>query len=148
MTKLIWKKLTNTMIRRYSELILLPTFKERFDYLNLNGRVGEPLFGYGRFLNQTFYHSPEWKKVRRRIIIRDNGCDLGLDDYRIGGNVYVHHMNPITIDDLENNREKLLDPEYLICCSYDTHQAITYGAESLLPRGPIVRKPNDMCPWK
>ena len=137
-----------TMHRTYSELIILPTFEERFEYLKLNGRVGEELFGYNRYLNQIFYQGELWKSIRRKIIIRDNGCDLGCEGYDIRGAVYVHHMNPITLEQLKNNDPCLVDPENLICCSFMTHEAITYGDISLLPHPLIERKPNDMCPWK
>ena len=136
------------MNKSYSELILFPTLEERFEYLRLNGRVGEELFGYNRYLNQVFYQSPEWKKVRREIIIRDKACDLGLEDWPIRGIVYVHHINPITLDQLKIKDPVLLDPENLISASYKTHSAITLGDPLLLPQMPIIRKPNDMCPWK
>lgn len=126
----------------------MPSFLERYRYLKLNGKVGEELFGYARYLNQVFYQSARWKKVRRQVIIRDNGCDLGMEGYSIGGIVYVHHMNPITLDQLKNDDPVLIDPEYLISVSFNTHEAITFGDESLLPILPAERKPNDTCPWK
>lgn len=136
------------MLRCYSDLIRLPSLQERFEYLRLNGEVGEELFGYARYLNQEFYHGSEWGDVRERVIIRDNGCDLGLHGWRIVGNIYVHHMNPITLEQLKDRDPILLDPEYLISCSYNTHQAITWGNASLLPQPLVVRRPGDTCPWK
>lgn len=136
------------MIRTYSELSNLQTFKERFDYLKLNGKVGEDTFGHSRFLNQDFYSSPEWRRTRRNIIVRDNGCDMGLEGYSIQGRIYVHHINPITIDDILERRPCLFDPENLICVSSMTHEAITYGIEDMLPTDPVIRRPNDTCPWR
>lgn len=135
-------------IRTYSELILLPTFEERFRYLNLHGKVGEDTFGHDRYLNQLFYTSDEWRKIRRDVIIRDNGCDLGIWDREIQGLITIHHLNPITVDDILNRSEFLLNPEYLICVSDITHKAIHYGDESLLITAPIERRPNDTCPWR
>lgn len=136
------------MIRTYSELSNLQTFKERFDYLKLNGKVGEDTFGHSRFLNQDFYSSPEWRRTRRNIIVRDNGCDMGLEGYSIQGRIYVHHINPITVDDILERRPCLFDPENLICVSSMTHEAITYGIEDMLPTDPVIRRPNDTCPWR
>lgn len=136
------------MIRSYSELSKLNTFLDRFNYLKLNGCVGTETFGWSRYLNQALYWSSEWKKTRRRVIIRDNGNDLGLDGYSIYGPIYVHHMNPITPEDIENRDPKLFDMDGLICVSRRTHEAITLGDLDLLPKDPIVRKPNDTCPWK
>lgn len=136
------------MTRTYSELSKLSTFKERFDYLKLNGKVGEDTFGHSRFLNQDFYSSPEWRRTRRNIIVRDNGCDMGLEGYSIQGRIYVHHINPITIDDILERRPCLFDPENLICVSSMTHEAITYGIEDMLPTDPVIRRPNDTCPWR
>ena len=136
------------MIRTYSELSKLSTFKERFDYLKLNGKIGEDTFGHSRFLNQDFYSSPEWRRTRRNIIVRDNGCDMGLDGYSIQGRIYVHHINPITVDDILERRPCLFDPENLICVSSMTHEAITYGIEDMLPTDPVIRRPNDTCPWR
>ena len=136
------------MNRTYSELILRSTLEDRFEYLRLNGKVGEELFGYSRYLNQVFYLSPEWRAIRRKIIIRDHGCDLGVEGWTIHGSIYVHHMNPITLDQIKNKDPILLDPENLISTSKRTHEAITLGDPSLLPSLPIVRRPNDMCPWK
>ena len=136
------------MLRCYSDLIRLPSLQERFEYLRLNGEVGEELFGYARYLNQEFYHGSEWSDVREQVIIRDNGCDLGLHGWKIVGNIYVHHMNPITLEQLKNRDPILLDPEYLISCSCNTHQAITWGNASLLPQPLVVRRSGDTCPWK
>lgn len=135
-------------IKTYSELILLPTFEERFGYLQLNGSVGKETFGFDRYLNQNFYRSAEWKRVRDKVIIRDNGCDLGIEDRLIYGNVLIHHMNPIDDKDIYNLTDILLNPEYLICVSHITHNAIHYGNEELLVKAPIVRTKNDTCPWK
>lgn len=136
-------------IRTYSELITLPTFKERFNYLKLDGLVGKETFGYDRFINQQLYQrNPRWKKSRDIVIIRDNGCDLGVEGYEIHGKIIVHHMNPITMDDVLNDRDWIYDPEFLICTVHNTHNAIHYGDESLLMTAPIVRTKNDTCPWK
>lgn len=135
------------MLRCYSELILLPTLQERFEYLRLNGEVGEELFGYARYLNQEFYHGNEWTDVRERVILRDQGRDLGVPGWKIKGNIYVHHMNPVTLEQLRNRDPILLDPEYLISCSYNTHQAITWGSEALLPQPLTVRRPGDTRLW-
>lgn len=136
-------------IRTYSELIQLNTFEERFEYLRLDGVVGDQTFGSNRYLNQMFYNSSLWKDtIRPEIIIRDNGCDMGLEDYEIQGHIYVHHMNPITKEDILNRSDFLTNPEYLICVSYDTHQAITYGSIDVPKQNLIIRKPHDTCPWK
>lgn len=135
-------------IRTYSELILLPTFEERFKYLQLNGRVGDDTFGFDRYINQNFYRSAEWKRIRDQIIIRDNGCDLAFEGYEIYGRILIHHMNPITIKDVELSTEYLMNPEYLICVTHNTHNAIHYGDEKQIITGPIVRTKNDTCPWK
>lgn len=135
-------------IRTYSELILLPTFEERFKYLQLNGRVGDDTFGFDRYINQNFYRSAEWKRIRDQIIIRDNGCDLAFEGYEIYGRILIHHMNPITVKDVELSTEYLMNPEYLICVTHNTHNAIHYGDEKLLMKGPVVRTKNDTCPWK
>ena len=135
-------------IRTYSELILLPTFEERFRYLQLNGRVGDDTFGFDRYINQKFYRSAEWKRIRDYIIIRDNGCDLALDGYEIHGRILIHHMNPITISDIKFSTEYLMNPDYLICVTHNTHNAIHYGDEKQIITGPIVRTKNDTCPWK
>ena len=135
-------------IRTYSELILLPTFEERFKYLQLNGRVGDDTFGFDRYINQNFYKSADWKRIRDQIIIRDNGCDLALEGYEIYGRILIHHMNPITAKDIGLNTEYLMNPEYLICVTHNTHNAIHYGDEKLLMKGPVSRTKNDTCPWK
>lgn len=135
-------------IRTYSELILLPTFEERFKYLQLNGRVGDDTFGFDRYINQKFYRSVEWKRIRDYIIIRDNGCDLAVDGYEIHGRILIHHINPITISDIKFSTEYLMNPDYLICVTHSTHNAIHYGDEKQIITGPIVRTKNDTCPWK
>lgn len=136
-------------MRTYSELVKLPTFLERFKYLQLNGKVGEETFGYDRYLNQVFYHSPEWRRIRKQILMRDNGGDMGLEDYPIHGYIYVHHMNPISLKDIDDRKEDILNPEYLICVSKNTHDAIHYSNEDILiKREPVIRRANDTCPWK
>lgn len=140
-----------SMIRTYTELISLPTFEERFKYLKLNGEVGKETFGFDRWLNQNFYHlDHEWKKARREVIIRDCGYDLACEDHPIPNGVrfIIHHMNPISQDDIVNRTRFLLDPEYLITTIDSTHNAIHYGDESLLRYKPIERIPNDTCPWR
>ena len=137
-----------TTVKTYSELITLPTFEERFLYLQLNGSVGKDTFGFDRYLNQIFYRSKRWRSIRDQVIIRDNGCDLGMDGYEIYGNILIHHMNPITMEDIERESEFLLDPEYLITTTHKTHNAIHYGDVSLLPIMPIERSRNDTCPWR
>lgn len=136
------------IIRTYSELITLPTFEERYKYLRLTGRVGEETFGYDRYLNQVFYRSKEWKSIRDFVILRDNGCDLGIEDRDIHGKLIIHHMNPITIQDIKGQTDFLFDPEYLICTSHLTHNAIHYGDEKLLITAIPERTPFDTCPWK
>ena len=135
-------------IRTYSELIAIPTFEERFKYLQLNGNVGAETFGYDRVFNQRFYSSLEWKRLRDEIIFRDNGCDLGILDRRIMGKILIHHMNPIMLEDIQKSSEFLLNPEYLICTSFETHNAIHYGDENLLFKAPIERNQYDTCPWR
>ena len=136
-------------IRTYSELITLPKFEERYEYLKLNGVVGEETFGFNRYLNQEFYQrDKEWLRIRDYVIIRDQGCDLGIEGREIRGKIIVHHMNPITKDDLLERTEFLLNPEYLICTLKSTHDAIHYGDENLLMKGPVERKANDTCPWR
>ncbi|MBQ9037029.1 MAG: hypothetical protein IJ115_06230 [Erysipelotrichaceae bacterium] len=135
--------------RCYSELIKLPTYEERFLYLKMTGQVGIETFGFERYLNQTFYKSEEWKKVRRQVIIRDNGCDMADDTHPINGRIIIHHMNPITEKDILRRKEDILDPEFLICVSLRTHNAIHYGKKDYAKEHEmIVRKPNDTCPWK
>lgn len=135
--------------RTYSELISIPTFEERYRYLKLNGVIGEDTFGYDRYLNQLFYRSKEWRKVRNEVLLRDNGFDLACDGYNIPGKVLIHHMNPITLKDIQQRNDEILNPEYLICVSFDTHNAIHYGDDSrILTVEPIVRTRNDTCPWR
>ena len=135
------------MIRTYSELTKLTTFEQRLDYLRLDGSVGFETFGWDRYFNQKFYKDPVWKQIRRDVISRDRGFDLGMEDYIIGGKIIVHHMNPITVKDIDERSDILLDPEYLICVSHQTHQAIHYGSEPSYPKY-NERKPNDTCPWR
>lgn len=137
-------------IRTYSELMSLKTFEERFNYLKLNGQVGEVTFGWKRYLNQNFYKSKDlWLPIRDRVIIRDNGCDLGLSGYDLFDQpIYIHHMNPISDKDIENMSENLINPEYLICTSLSTHNAIHYGNLNSLIALPTERTPNDTCPWR
>ena len=146
------------MLRSYSELKKLKTFKERFDYLKLNGKVGQDTFGYDRHFNQMFYSSPEWKSVRNKVIARDEGCDLGIEGHEIDGimvhgklirpKIFVHHMNPVTLNDIENDISILLDPEYLITVTFETHNALHYGNIDPFLDGVSERSPNDTCPWK
>lgn len=135
-------------IRTYSELVKRATFRERFEYLKLNGQVGTDTFGFERYLNQRFYHSAEWQSIRDYVIGRDLGCDLGVDGYSIFGKVCIHHMNPITINDIRQATEYLMNPEYLICTTHNTHNAIHYGDASLLPVELVERTPYDTCPWR
>lgn len=135
-------------IKTYSELIALPTFEDRFEYLQLKGIVGQETFGFDRYLNQILYNSKEWKHLRNEIIVRDDGCDLALEGFEIHGRILIHHINPITIDDVIKRREMVFDPENLICVTHNTHNAIHYGDKSLLITGPIERRANDTCPWK
>ena len=136
-------------IRTYSELSKLKTFRERYEYLKLDGTVGEETFGFDRYINQMFYKSEEWKRIRNYVITRDNGCDLGIQDRKIVDSVIlVHHINPITKEDIINKNEILLDPEYLITTIKPTHDAIHYGDESLLAEDLVIRSKNDTCPWK
>ena len=139
---------TKEVIRTYTELTKLPTYEERFAYLRLDGTVCDETFGNDRYLNQILYKSPRWRKVRREVIIRDNGCDLGIEDYEIRGRIIVHHMDPITLDDIIHERDSVFNPEYLICTAHNTHNAIHYGDESLLVTAPIERSKNDTCPWR
>ena len=137
------------MIRSYTELITLPTFVERFRYLKLGGQVGVETFGYDRYLNQILYRTAEWKRFRNEIIVRDNGCDLGCEGYDIvGQKILVHHINPISVEDVLQRDPKVFDPENVICTILNTHNAIHYGDESLLVTEPIERKPNDTCLWR
>lgn len=134
--------------KTYKELSRLQTIEERFDYLNERGRVGHTTFGSNRYLNQTFYKSPEWKKVRRDVIVRDNGNDMGLDGYPIGGRIIVHHINAVTEEMILNRDPCLLDPNNLVCVSHETHEAITYGSKECLPEDAIERRPNDTTLWR
>lgn len=136
------------MTKTYSELIKLKTFKERYEYLRLDGLIGEETFGFDRYMNQKFYKSKEWKRIRDQVIVRDNGCDLGVEGYEIGGRILIHHMNPILLKDIQTLSEFLLNPEYLICTTLDTHNAIHYGNSNLLIIEPIERTKNDTCPWR
>ena len=136
-------------IRTYEELSKLKTFEERYEYLKLDGSVGEETFGFDRYLNQKFYkYDPDWKKIRDEVIFRDNGCDLGIEGREINGLILVHHMNPITKDDILNRSEYLLNPNYLITTVKSTHDAIHYGSSDLLMKDPVVRSKNDTCPWR
>lgn len=135
-------------IKTYSELSKLTTFEERYRYLRLGGRVGEETFGFDRWINQMFYKDPEWLKIRDEVIIRDNGCDLGIEGREIYSRIIVHHMNPITKADILDRSEFLLNPEYLICTVKNTHDAIHYGDENLLITLPMERSVNDTCPWR
>lgn len=136
------------MIRTYSELCKLNSFEDRYNYLKLHGQVCKETFGFDRYLNQIIYKLPEWKSVRDKVIVRDCGCDLGIEGRDIGEKILVHHMNPITMDDIINHNQDIFNPEYLICVSHQTHNAIHYGDESQLISGPVERSPNDTCPWK
>lgn len=136
------------MIRTYSELSKLKTYEERFDYLRLGGETFGETFGDDRYLNQVFYTSKEWKSIRDYVILRDNGCDLGVEDYQIHGKILIHHMNPITQYDILERSDFLLDPEFMICTAFMTHNAIHYGDKDLLILPPIERTPYDTCPWK
>lgn len=134
--------------RSYSEMRQLKTFEERFEYLKLNGRVGQDTFGYDRYLNQMLYKLPEWKSTKNKVILRDNGCDLGIEGREIHGPVLVHHINPITVEDIKERSPKLFDLDNLISTMLSTHNAIHYGDSNLLARDPIERTANDTCPWK
>lgn len=135
-------------MRTFDELNKLTSFTERFKYLQLVGEVGTETFGFDRYVNQKFYKSPEWRRVRDFVILRDNGCDLGMQDRPIAGRILIHHMNPIRLNDLVGRSDLLLNPDYLICVSHDTHNAIHYGDEKLLIKEPVKRTPGDTCPWK
>ena len=137
------------MTRRYSDLRMMKSFEERFEYLKVLGQVADETFGSLRYFNQNFYTSPQWRSIRNQVILRDNGCDLGIEDRPINDRfIVIHHMNPITIDDIYNMTPNLIDPEFLICVSPITHQALHYGDEKILPKGPIERFPNDTSPWR
>ena len=136
------------MIRTYTEMLKYRTFEERFRYLKLNGSVGVDTFGYDRYLNQMFYKSSEWRQLRNYVITRDNGCDLAIPDLDILDRIIVHHLNPLRVEDVIEHTDYLLDPNYLVCVSSETHRAIHYGDERMLFIKPIIRRPNDTCPWK
>ena len=140
--------MTMKNIKTYSELITIPTFEERFEYLKLDGQVGVETFGFNRYLNQAFYKSDEWLSMRDYVITRDNGCDLGMKGYEIYGRILIHHINPITKDDIIQRSRILLDPENLITTVKRTHDAIHYGDSNLLMKAPIERRKNDTCPWR
>ena len=136
---------------RYSELIKLKTFNERLDYLQLDGKIGETTFGGHRYLNQALYTSPDWRHFRKSIIVRDSGCDMALEGYEIVGKILVHHLNPLTINDILNRSPKIFDPENVVCVSFDTHELITYSADKLktmLRKEPVERRKNDTIPWR
>lgn len=135
------------MIRDYNTLQKIRYFEDRFEYLKLNGKVGESTFGFERYLNQIVYRSVRWRRLRDEIIIRDNGCDLGVEGYEIYDTIYVHHMNPLTMKEIEEDDNVIYDSNFLICVSFNTHNALHYGDESLLVKEPIERKRNDTCPW-
>lgn len=140
---------TSKMIKTYEELLKFKTFEERFNYLRLDGTVGKDTFGFDRFFNQIFYKSKDWLRIRDQIIIRDNGCDLGVEGYEIRGQRFViHHLNPILLSDITERTDLLLNPDFLITTTHRTHNAIHYGDESILIKGPIERRKNDTCPWK
>lgn len=136
------------MIKTYSELISFDNFSDRLNYLRITKLIGDATFGFDRYINQNFYRSKEWKDVRNFVIARDNGCDLGISDRPIAGKILVHHINPITINDIDESSDFLMNPEYLICCSTDTHNNIHYGYERPNQNGTPERKPNDTCPWR
>lgn len=136
------------MIKSYDGLILLDTIEDRYNYLRIGGGVGYETFGFDRYLNQGFYQSTEWKRVRNEVISRDNGCELGLECYPINGRILVHHMNPIQTDQIKFFDPDILDPDFLISCSHKMHNAIHYGDENLIPRRIVERRPNDTMPWR
>ena len=137
----------NNSIRSYLKLQKLTSFESRYEYLRLTGIVGEVTFGFDRYLNQILYRTKHWAQARDKVILRDSGCDLGIAGYEISGKIIIHHMNPITVEDVRSEHDDIFDPEFLICVSYNTHQAIHYGDKSLLPQVPIKRYPGDTCPW-
>lgn len=139
--------MTMTTIRTYEDLLKINSFEDRFEYLKLSAKIGDETFGFDRWLNQYFYHNIEWKRIRDRVIVRDMGCDLAHQDYPIKGKVIVHHMNPINLTDIEERSDILLNPDYLICVSHNTHNAIHYGDQNLLPKKPIERRPGDTKLW-
>lgn len=135
-------------MRTYRELIRLKSFEERYEYLRIGGLIGESTFGFERYLNQALYTSQKWRNLRNQIIVRDNGCDLAFEGREIPGHIIIHHMNPITREQLQDPDESIFDPEYLICVSQNTHNAIHYGDKNLLAKDYVPRRPNDTCPWK
>lgn len=139
---------TITMIRTYSELIQIDDYYDRYEYLRLSGKVADPTFDRLRYINQAFYASYQWRKLRNKVIIRDGGCDMAHEDYEIPGRIYIHHLNPVTPEDLETDSEFVWDPEFLVCVAFDTHNAIHYGDDTLLPQPLVERRPGDTCPWK
>ena len=136
------------MIRTYSELIRFPTFEERYNYLRLYGRVGADTFGFDRIFNQMFYRSREWQNVRSKVIARDNACDLAINGRELCDRIFIHHMNPISMDDIRNSSRFLMDPEYLVVVSFSTHNAIHYGIDNRFELEYHERTPYDTCPWK
>lgn len=136
------------ILRSFRELKNLKTFSERYEYLRLQGSIGRETFGFDRYLNQALYNSLEWKKARDIVILRDNGCDLGMEGYEIHDKILIHHMNPITKEMIIQRDPDIFNPDFLICCSHRTHNAIHYGDENQIPKGPVERRPNDTCPWK
>lgn len=136
-----------TIIRTYSEMRRLPTFEERYEYLRIGGGVGESTFGFDRYINQNFYHSAEWKRVRNHVIVRDNGCDLGIPGREINGSLLVHHINPMTPDHIIHDEDWILNPEYLVTTTKNTHNAIHYGNKSLLTKPFVARTPGDTRLW-
>lgn len=136
------------MSKSYKELVTIDTFDGRLEYLKCGSIIGHPTFGGRRQLNQILYHSDEWKKVRNKVIIRDDACDMALKDYMLFGNIYIHHINPITIDDIVNRNPCVFDLNNLVCVSFSTHNMIHFGMGNYTSKEPIARKPNDTCPWK
>lgn len=140
--------MVSTMTKTYSELIKIPTLKERFEYLKLPGSVGAKTFGFDRIFNQRFYKSEEWKRIRAIVIDRDQGNDMAHPDFPISGKIIIHHMNPVSLKDIEEASDILVNPEYLVCVSHMTHNAIHYGDEEFLPKPMTIRRPGDTCPWR
>lgn len=133
--------------RTYSELLRLDTLEERYKYLALHGEVGRATFGFDRYLNQQFYTSRQWRDIRNHVIARDLGRDLGIEGYEIHNRIYIHHMNPMTVEDITSGDPRILDPEFLISVTHRTHNAIHYGDEGLLPKPPVQRRPGDTTLW-
>ena len=148
MMKSMMTMMNDRHIRTYSELMKLTTFEDRFKYLKLEANVGDATFGFDRYLNQQFYRSSEWKSIRNQVIMRDNACDLGIPDRELDKRIIIHHMNPISKNDLIHQTDFLLNPEYLICTCHKTHLAIHYGTENLLETAIVERSKNDTCPWR